>query len=507
MQPRVWGFLLLVSTLLATSKAMIHPFARKTMLDTQMELFQKTVGRPEKSHGPYYFDQPIDHSDPHSKTFKQRYWANTDWYKPGGPVILYCPGEQDASAFGIYGTSNLSMALLAKDLDGIIVIIEHRSYGRSLPAPDFSAESLKTLNTKDALADLANFIKTVKIPKLKTPLPPPPETKWIVYGGSYSGSLAAWMRYKYSDIVFASIPASAPVEARYNFYEYFEPIRKYGPKKCIRAIEAVVQHVDRILFGTSEKSKAQLKAQFGLEDLKYDDDFASALTTPMGLWQEMSPYANPFKDEFCAVFDHASGLKSYVEAYSKFVKRYIERSCEGASVKECLGTHNAQSSMYTNVTDPSRSWTWQTCTEYAYWQVSPPKGHPSIVSRKLDQNYYQRMCPLFFGAGNVPAQPRWKEINEEYGGWNVKLTKAIFIDGEWDPWRTLSVQSPNAPDRSTWHEKDVHYVILPKSVHCWDVYSGRSSLPSSIKNVHKLMHDTLKTWLDEAKSTNTTTHV
>lgn len=41
---------------------------------------------PEK-YGPFYFDQPIDHFSLNTTTFKHRYWANTDHYKPGGPVV------------------------------------------------------------------------------------------------------------------------------------------------------------------------------------------------------------------------------------------------------------------------------------------------------------------------------------------------------------------------------------------------------------------------------------
>ena len=40
-----------------------------------------------EKHGPFYFDQPVDHSDTSAGTFKHRYWANTDWYQAGGPVI------------------------------------------------------------------------------------------------------------------------------------------------------------------------------------------------------------------------------------------------------------------------------------------------------------------------------------------------------------------------------------------------------------------------------------
>ena len=106
-------------------------------------------------------------------------------------------------------------------------------------------------------------------------LPSAPETKWIVYGGSYSGNLAAWMRYRYPDIVFAAVPSSAPVQMKYNYYEYFYPIRKYGPKHCIHAVEQVISYVDHILFSPFQEPKQHLKESFGAKGLEHDDDFAN----------------------------------------------------------------------------------------------------------------------------------------------------------------------------------------------------------------------------------------
>lgn len=86
--------------------------------------------------------------------------------------------------------------------------------------------------------------------------------------------MAAWLRYKYPDLVFAAIASSAPVEAQFDFYQYFDPIIRYGPKKCTQAIQDVIIYVDTILFGNSTSAVRQLKKNFGAEEL-YDDDFAS----------------------------------------------------------------------------------------------------------------------------------------------------------------------------------------------------------------------------------------
>ncbi|KAI8145786.1 peptidase S28 [Fennellomyces sp. T-0311] len=227
----------------------------------------------DERYGPFYFDQPVNHSDTSSGTFKHRYWANSDWFQSGGPVILYNAGEADATDRAKYVT-NSSIAQLAHQLNGIVIVMEHRCYGESQIGTDYSVQYLRTLNTEQALEDMANIIRNVKFPYLESELPPAPETKWIIYGGSYSGNLAAWMRYRYPDIVFAVIPSSAPVQMKYNYYEYFNTIRTYGPEHCVNAIEQVVRYVDRILFGLFDEPKQQLKEIFGVKDLIHDDDFA-----------------------------------------------------------------------------------------------------------------------------------------------------------------------------------------------------------------------------------------
>ena len=73
-------------------------------------------------------------------------------------------------------------------------------------------KNLKHLSSEQALADLAYFIKGMT---LKHELPP--NTKWIAFGGSYPGSLAAWLRAKYPYLVHASMSASGPLIAKADF--------------------------------------------------------------------------------------------------------------------------------------------------------------------------------------------------------------------------------------------------------------------------------------------------
>lgn len=49
----------------------------------------------------------------------------------------------------------------------------------------------------------------------------PPDTKWVAFGGSYPGSLAAWLRLKYPHLVHAAVSSSGPLLAKIDFKGLF----------------------------------------------------------------------------------------------------------------------------------------------------------------------------------------------------------------------------------------------------------------------------------------------
>ena len=77
---------------------------------------------------------------------------------------------------------------------------------------DASTENLKYLSSRQALADLANFISTQKIA--------PNLTKNGRSEGKKKGSLAAWFRLKYPHLAYGAVASSAPLLAKMNFKGY-----------------------------------------------------------------------------------------------------------------------------------------------------------------------------------------------------------------------------------------------------------------------------------------------
>ena len=82
----------------------------------------------------------------------------------------------------------------------------------SLCCSDLSYENLKFLSSKQALADVAHFIRSMNQKYSFSS-----KQKWIVFGGSYPGALAAWSRQKYPHLIYGAISSSAPLLAKVDF--------------------------------------------------------------------------------------------------------------------------------------------------------------------------------------------------------------------------------------------------------------------------------------------------
>jgi hypothetical protein len=64
------------------------------------------------------------------RTFQMRYFANDDYYRPGGPLFIFVGGEWNVNSGWATGGHMVDMA---RDLNGYIFYTEHRFYGQSRP--------------------------------------------------------------------------------------------------------------------------------------------------------------------------------------------------------------------------------------------------------------------------------------------------------------------------------------------------------------------------------------
>jgi pimeloyl-ACP methyl ester carboxylesterase len=107
--------------------------------------------------------------------------------------------------------ANLVWTKLAAENKAMVFLLEHRYYGASQVTADQSTANLKYLSSRQALADIADFI-----PAMTTKFNLQ-GAKWITFGGSYSGALAAWSRALYPDLIYGAVGSSGPVQAVVDF--------------------------------------------------------------------------------------------------------------------------------------------------------------------------------------------------------------------------------------------------------------------------------------------------
>jgi hypothetical protein len=184
---------------------------------------RQTAAAAGPSYPTHNLSVPISHFPdsprytPHvDSTFPLRYWFDAQYYKSGGPVIVFDGGETDASTRLAYLQKGI-IHILAKATNGIglarhdfrarhllltiypdsfavgniaSVILEHRYYGESQPFNNLSTDSLRFLSVEQSMADIAHFVQKVEFPGL--PDLTAPKTRYILYGGSYSGGLVAF---------------------------------------------------------------------------------------------------------------------------------------------------------------------------------------------------------------------------------------------------------------------------------------------------------------------------
>ncbi|KAI4864580.1 peptidase S28 [Hypoxylon rubiginosum] len=483
----------------------------------------------------YNLSTPIDHFhndssyEPHSDgTFDLRYWYDAQFYKPGGPVIVLAGGETSGADRLPFLQKGI-VYQLAKATGGVGVILEHRYYGSSIPVEDFSTENLRFLTTDQALADTAYFAKNVKFAGLEDVDLSPETTAWIAYGGSYAGAFVAFLRVLYPDVYYGAISSSGVPEAIWDYWQYFEAAAVYGPPACVETTQKLTHVVDNILIGKAGTDYVgQLKSVFGLPNVTYDNDFASAINGGIYGLQSLnwdpSQSSNSFFT-YCDTVSSDSVLYPATEARRASVEELItvggyEDELEtlanrflnyigyvnSTSVSRCRGdqdgcysTHDSEFYSQDDINQSWRLWQFQVCTQWGYLQTGSgvPEDQLPLISRTIDVDYSALICREAFNL----TKPADVEYINRVGGFNISYPRLAFIDGEWDPWRAAGVHALEVPERTNTPSEP--YLLIDRAVHHWDengVFPNETTAdfpPAPVADTQKKMAEFVQGWMQE----------
>jgi len=440
----------------------------------------------------FSFPQLVDHFDPHNKaTFQQLFYViERSTYKPGGPVFLYSIGEAALSTDYLRDTQ---IQQLAEATGGLFVALEHRFYGQSQPSK-FTVEKLIKLHTlEQSLEDFAYFIRSASN---STGLPHlPSSTKWIVAGCSYSGALAAWMRTKYPDLVFAGLAGSAPVQLTIEFPQYQDEMRlafdgASTAHKCGEKIVNLVSYIDSILDIGNSTSQVALFQLFGYPPNADPIGFANDITTaPAGLVQydQVNSAGVTQVDQFCEPIGKAKSLQDQLKAYSQQVRKILGPQTGGQATLS-RRSRPSRTKATSVAQDDGNSWTWQFCTQFGYFQVAA--NHSSVFSRRVNDAEYRMYCTSTFGSDIPMVQTSTiNHLNSQFGhGAHNHQSRIIWVNGQYDPWSRLSIKKSLPPSVGS------SVYVIGGAGHCSNVYLGGTNF-KDVPGVQSKIQSDIVGWL------------
>ena len=395
-----------------------------------------------------FFDQKLDHFNRNDiRTFKQRYFINDQFFQVSGPVFLCVGGEGPPLDWTVLFKSPHcnDMIELGSKVGALLVALEHRYYGLSLPTTDFSTENLMWLNSEQALADIAYFHeKLVKKFNLKS------DNKWISWGGSYPGMLSALLRFSYPHLFFGAVSSSAPLQAQVEMKEYDDIVAESlsnayvgGSTECLTIIKEGHEQIKSLL--SNYNSRRNLEERFHLcgnnvlEDLNNRYMFAGdgVITLPI---QENDPSCQP---KYCNIQKICNALiyESKNNPNPVYLLATIANAqLDGKPCKEISRTVYLNSLL--NISNPERVWLYQTCSEWGFYQTCTEQSNCPYTKGYHPLSLDYELCQILFGISAVQVDEQVAMTLTRYGGRSIQSSRIFFINGEIDPWRGLSVLKP-----------------------------------------------------------------
>ncbi|XP_076950931.1 uncharacterized protein LOC143624066 [Bidens hawaiensis] len=440
-----------------------------------------------------YFQQTLNHFgfDDLPK-FPQRYLINTDhWSVPLGPIFLYCGNEGDIEWFA---ANSGFVWELAPRFRAMVIFPEHRYYGESMPygSKDEAYKNISTLahlTSTQALADFAVLITDLKR-NLSSEASPV-----ILFGGSYGGMLAAWMRLKYPHIAIGALAASAPVlqfedlVPPETFYNIVSNDFKRESTSCFDTIKKswdVITSLSRKVNGLHHLAKT-----FHLcGELKSSNDLIN--------WLD-SAYSNLAMVDYPYPADFLMPLPAYP---IKEVCKVIDDSANGANVLDRIFkgvnvyyNYTGESKCFDLDDDPHGmgGWDWQACTEMIM-PMSSDKDSSMFPEWTYNYTSYAEECVNEFG---VKPRPTW--ITTEFGGHDYKDvfkkfgSNIIFSNGRLDPWSGGGVVE-NISD-------SIVALVTEEGAHHLDLRAARTDDPDWLVAQRESEVKIIKGWIDDYYAT------
>ena len=435
------------------------------------------------------FVQRVDHFGyTTNATFVQRVIIHDGhWRSDGDPIFFYAGNEDDIFMFANHTGFIWD---ISEEFSALVVFAEHRYYGKSLP---FGKESFSSprkfgyLSISQALADFAADIQWIKASYNGTNSPV------ILFGGSYGGMLAVYMRQKYPHLVAGALASSAPIwtfPSMYNCTRFNQVVTSDFANYNSTCVDAVKQSWPalRRIASTSEGLQ-WIESTFHLCPIDppntLDIDFFFSWISVIYSILAMTDY--PMESAFIK--------EKPPYPIGEFCRQMPSSRVDD---KELIGAiYRGLSRSYLNYTGKSKcnvlnedqdaAWTIQSCTEIVtpicnshldMFEPSPSEGQFNLTE-------YADSCKYYYG-----VEPNLEYVEAELVGQDLSsLSNVIFSNGLRDPWSTGGVLESN--------NDKIDVLVMQNACHHEDLKGSHPLDTAEVIETRRQEKKIIKRWMKE----------
>ena len=553
--------LVLATTLAATAPA--SSYHARNLHGYQTQLSAGAINRAARLHSglPGYtvhnHTQTLDHFNyqiDKVSTFDQRYLLiNAANYSNGSNTpIFFFTGAEGGNVEDVLWAYTF-MVNVAMELNAMVVCMEHRFFGLSVPFNNNVTEALLPradrvglLSMEQSLADYAQIISSIRdeFTAWKAPV--------VTFGGSLAGTLASFMRLRYPQLVDIAVASSAPVRGYPGLMDKFawhkqvtdnyEQLAPGCPQLVRRAFAAALatwpsKAVVAKTFKTCENATNSLVSSGMIEQIMWQRvegwgefiypqsrsnrttvgpacrrmaaaakklDAARATATPPHSQRAASAAAEGDKGQVSGLPWDAEILIALINGgpSSSSELGFLQPTAAAQPQKQqkCLNLTAFEAQYVT--TPASRAWDYLSCTEIV---------HPIGSNNKTDMfppynwtvHDSQLQCDGHWGGDSWGVTMRPQAIPTQFGTVNVarfsrlpsSTSKIIFSYGLSDPWHTGGILYPLAVDTEL--NSQTLVVAIPGGTHCADMAPPAQDDTPAMLQARTRIKAKLLSWLQE----------
>jgi len=209
---------------------------------------------------------------------------------------------------------------------------------------------------------------------------------------------------------------------------YFEVVQKSVGLTCAARIQAASDSLDSLL--STPNGRAQVQKQFNTcTPIVTDKDVATFMSDVSGTISGVVQYNLDNTDyepsnitKMCDILENSDS--DPVQALANF-----NNFANNFSQVPCVEVNYTQTLVDMSTSNAGRSWTYQTCVEFGFFQTAETDTQP--FSRSISLQYYLDMCTDLFGIPNMTPDVDW--TNTFYGATDLQTSNTAMPNGDVDP--------------------------------------------------------------------------